>query len=131
MPETIGQDPQGFLHYRGGNIKQIELPQRAVVAVVRPAQIFDLDTQWVPGAIPKHIEYGERLFRLGESKPDGIHYVQDRRMPEPGNAETTMPRPRCHDCGEAADTLFVPLLAKTEELRPDTKRLCRTCYDRS
>lgn len=130
-PETMSQTRQGFLHYRGGDVKQVELPEREVPAVVRPAQIFDLDTQWVPGTIPKHIEYGERLFRIGTSKPDGTHYVQDRRMPEPGNAATTMPRPRCHDCGEAANTLFVLTLAKTEELRPGTKRLCQTCYDRS
>lgn len=124
------QPRPGFLHYRSGDIREIELPNREVPAVVRPAQIFDLDIQWIPGSIPKHVEYGERLFRLGSTKPDGTHYLQDRRMPEPGNAATSIPRPRCHACGESSDTLFVPSLQQKEELRPDTQRLCRVCYDR-
>jgi hypothetical protein len=119
----------GLLHYRGGDVKQIELPDREAPAIVKPTQVFDIDTQWLPGSLPKHIEYGERLFRLSSQKPEAMIYVQDRSMPEPGNVPTTHRGPRCHRCGEVANTLFIPKLGRGDELRSETERLCRECFD--
>jgi hypothetical protein len=101
----------------------VALPTPVPDAVLRPVQNFDISHP--SGA--STTGFGERLFRHASDAADGIKYVQDASLPDPGEEQRSHP-PSCTVCGAVSESLFAPRLAPSSSYSVSTVCVCLECY---